>query len=62
MAASIAGGLSSAQLADGAADELPVEVGATLSLLPVAVGFVLAAVTEVFRRGALLRDDVEGLV
>ena len=44
------------------ADRLPIDAAATLSLLPLPAGFVLLAIAEVFRHGANLRDDVEGLV
>jgi hypothetical protein len=44
------------------ADTLPVEFRATGSLVAIPIAFALAGLTEIFRRGAALRDDVEGLV
>ncbi len=35
---------------------------ASVTLLPVACGLVIAVFAEIFRRGALMREDVEGLV
>jgi Protein of unknown function (DUF2975) len=62
MGASLAGSLSAIYLASGATDDLPIDPSATLSLLPLPAGFVLLAIAEIFRHGANLRDDVEGLV
>ena len=44
------------------ADALPVEFRATGSLVAIPIALALAGLTEIFRRGAALRDDVEGLV
>ena len=46
----------------GMADTLPVEFRATASLIAIPIALALAGLTEIFRRGAALRDDVEGLV
>ncbi|CAN5742108.1 hypothetical protein BH20ACT4_BH20ACT4_10650 [soil metagenome] len=62
MIASVAASLSSIQLAGEADTALPIESTAPLSFLPIPVGLVLAVLAEVFRRGAILRDDVSGLV
>ena len=45
-----------------AADDLPVEFRATGSLVAIPIALALAGLAEIFRRGAALRDDVEGLV
>lgn len=62
MATTLIGSLASITLAGDAPDSLGLATAATLSFVPVGVGIVLAAVGEVFRRGAALRDEVEGLV
>lgn len=46
----------------GSADDLPVELAATGSLVALPIALALAGLAEIFRRGAALRDDVEGLV
>lgn len=61
MGASVADVFVSVSFAD-AAEGLPIDHAGTLSLLPLPIGVVLAALSEIFRRGAVLRDDVEGLV
>ena len=49
-------------LVDRAHDELPVKLGATGTLLALPVSFVLYALAEIFRRGAAMREELEGLV
>lgn len=44
------------------ADDLPIEFGANGSLLALPIALALAGIAEIFRRGAALRDDVDGLV
>ena len=44
------------------ADDLPVEFAATGSLVALPIALALAGLAEIFRRGATLRAEVEGLV
>jgi len=44
------------------ADDLPVEFAASGSLVALPIALALAGLAEIFRRGAALRADVEGLV
>ena len=60
--ASAVGWIVSATLTSSAPESFGLDTSAELSFLPLAVGIVLAAVADVFRRGTDLRDEVEGLV
>ena len=62
MTASLAVAFSGMALADDASELLPIDTTMTISLVPIPVGVALAVLAEIFRRGANLRDDVEGLV
>ena len=46
----------------GLADDLPIKFGASGSLFALPIALALGGIAEIFRRGAALRNDVEGLV
>jgi hypothetical protein len=52
----------STEASDALGDDSAVTSGTELSFLPIAIGLVLGVLAEVFRRGAAMREELEGLV
>lgn len=52
----------STEAADALGEGSAVTSGAEISFLPIAIGLVLGVLAEVFRRGAAMREELEGLV
>ncbi|MBJ7456172.1 MAG: DUF2975 domain-containing protein [Thermoleophilia bacterium] len=50
------------EAAEALGDDSAVAPGTGLSFLPIAIGLVLGVLAEVFRRGAAMREELEGLV
>jgi len=62
MAASATGMWSQTQMGDKVPDSLPSATNTSLSFTPIFVGLLLLMIAEVFRRGALMGEELEGVV
>lgn len=62
MCASSVGAWSQIKMGDKVPDNLPTAVNWSLTFAPVFVGLLLLMIAEVFRRGAVMREELEGVV
>ncbi len=62
MAAASVGTWSQMVMGDKVPDNLPTAVNTSLSFAPVFIGLLLLMIAEVFRRGAVMREELEGVV
>lgn len=62
MVAVTAGVWSQSQMADKVPANLPVATNWSASFTPVVIGLVLLMIAEVFRRGAVMGEELEGVV